>query len=102
MLIAGTRFLREVFMLQNAAPIKTAELTDEELLELFLSLPNKQREQRFADTRRTADLTGLSVRTIQLWIETGAIRAIVVGKKYRADLDSLREHLNRQMNNHRF
>jgi excisionase family DNA binding protein len=76
------------------------QLTDEDLLDLYLSLPGHQREQRFVCTRRAAEITGLSVRTIQFWIETGAIRAIVVGKNYRADLHSVREHLKRQMQAH--
>jgi excisionase family DNA binding protein len=86
-------------MNQNTAKAKTEDVTDEELLDLYLSLPRKQREQRFVDTRHAAEFTGLSVRTIQLWIEIGAIRAIVVGKNYRADLNSVRHHLKRQMNN---
>ena len=89
-------------MHQNTAHAKTAELTDEELLELYLSLHSKQREQRFSDTRQAAELTGLSVRTIQFWIETGAIRATVIGKKYRVDLDSVRKYLKHQMNSHPF
>jgi hypothetical protein len=38
------------------------------------------------------------MRTIQLWIECGTVRAIIVGRKYRIVLDSLRAHLERQMN----
>ena len=38
------------------------------------------------------------MRTIQLWIESGAVRAIVIGRKYRIVLESLRAHLESQMN----
>ena len=71
--------------------------TNEELLELYLSLPKRQREERFADTAQAAEITGLSVRTIQSWIESGVVRAINIGKKYRVDVDSLRGYLKAQM-----
>jgi excisionase family DNA binding protein len=63
------------------------------LLEMYLTLPQKQREQRFADTASAAKITGLTQRTIQLWIEFGAIRAIPIGRKYKIDLDSLKAYL---------
>jgi|GEM_PF-6191410 len=68
-----------------------------DLLELYLSLSGKQRELRFTDTARAAQVTGVSVRTIQFWIESGMIQAIVIGRKYQVDLDSLRAYLKRQM-----
>lgn len=64
-----------------------------DLLEIYLTLPHKQREQRFADTASAAKITGLTQRTIQLWIEFGAIRAIPIGRKYKIDLDSLKAYL---------
>jgi excisionase family DNA binding protein len=83
-------------MIHNLASTLTANMTDEELLELYLSLPKRERERRFISTAHTAELTGLSVRTIQLWIETGALRAVPVGRKYRVDVESLRKHLYTQ------
>lgn len=77
---------------------KATNLSDEELLELYLSLPKEQREERFTDTAHAAEIAGLSVRTIQFWIENGLLRAITVGRKYKVDLMSLREHLKAQMN----
>lgn len=41
--------------------------TDEELLELYLSLSERERLQRFVGTAQAAKITGLSVRTMQLW-----------------------------------
>ena len=70
--------------------------TDEELLRLYLKLPKKERSQFFADTARAAELTDLSQRTIQFWIESGAIRAIPIGKKYQIYLESLSDYLERQ------
>jgi len=74
-----------------------ASPTNEELLELYLSMPRRQREERFADTAQAAEITGLSVRTIQSWIESGVVRAIPVGKKYRVDITSLRGYLKARM-----
>jgi len=68
-------------------------LTDEELLDLYLDLPGKERDGMFADTARAAEIVGISQRTIQLWIEIGLIRAIQLGGKYKISLRSLREFL---------
>lgn len=87
-------------MSRNLAPTLTNNMTDEELLELYLSLPKPEREARFVSTAHTAELAGLSVRTIQLWIESGALRAVPVGKKYRVDVFSLREYLTLQASRH--
>ena len=76
-------------------------LTDEELLELYLSLPKKQRQERFTTTAHAAEITGLAIRTIQFWIESGEVQAVIIGRKYQIDLDSLRTHLKEQMNKHR-
>jgi excisionase family DNA binding protein len=78
--------------------ILPSNLTDEELLELYLSLPPKRRAESFIDTAHAAEITGVSVRSIQLWIEIGAVRAIAVGGKYRVVLDSLKAYLKAQMN----
>lgn len=69
------------------------EPSDDELLDLYLALPKKQRHQRFTDTAHAAEITGLTQRTIQLWIELGVIRAVHIGKKYQIDLASLKEYL---------
>lgn len=73
-----------------------AEPTDEELLRMYLKLPTKERRELFADTSRAAELTDLSQRTIQLWIEIGAIRAVPIGKKYQVYLESLSDYLERR------
>ena len=67
------------------------------MLDQYLSLPKKQREQRFMDTAHAAEITGLSIRTIQLWIERGVVHAVPVGKKYQVELGSLRDYLKRQV-----
>jgi len=87
-------------MSRNLAPPPINNMTDEQLLELYLSLPKPEREARFVSTANTAELAGLSVRTIQLWIESGALRAVPVGKKYRVDVASLREYLAFQASRH--
>jgi excisionase family DNA binding protein len=80
----------------TTAPVTTAGMTEEEMLAFYLSLPKKARDERFVSTAGTAELAGLSVRTIQFWIESGALRAVPVGRKYRVDVDSLREYLTSQ------
>jgi excisionase family DNA binding protein len=82
----------------TASPTGTANLTDEELLSLYLSLSPAPRKEAFISTAHAAEITGVSVRTIQLWIESGAVRAIVIGRKYRIVLESLRAHLKSKMN----
>ncbi len=70
---------------------------NEELLNLYLTLPKRKREEKFADTARAAEIAGLSQRTIQLWIEIGSIKAIRIGKKYMVSLDSLMRYLRNQI-----
>ncbi len=84
-------------MTYRASPAEVASLTDAELLSLYLSLPPISREKAFINTAQAAEITGLSMRTIQLWIESGAVRAIVIGRKYKVVLESLRAHLENQM-----
>jgi excisionase family DNA binding protein len=81
-----------------SSSVPPPNLTDEELLELYLSLPPKRRGENFIDTAHAAKITGVSVRSIQFWIESGAVRAIAVGGKYRVVLDSLKAYLKAQMN----
>lgn len=76
------------------APCRCYEPSKDELLHLFLSLPKPERLNQFADTARTAEIVGMSRRTIQLWIELGQIRAVRVGKKYQVLLDSVHGYLN--------
>ena len=85
-------------MPDTASPAEITHLTDAELLDLYLSLTSSLREKTFLSTAQAADITGVSMRTIQLWIESGAIRAIVIGRKYRIVLESLKEHLESQIN----
>ena len=68
-------------------------MTEEQLLEHYLELDDQRRTRLFADTARVADLLGVSRRTIQLWIELGAIRAVRIGRKYQVDLKSVKAHL---------
>lgn len=68
-------------------------ISDEQLLELYLSMSSKQRNEKFSNTAQAAELAGISQRTIQFWIEIGVIRAVPIGKKYQVDLSSLKEYL---------
>jgi len=74
------------------------DVTREDLLEQYLSLPEDQREQKFPTTERAAKLTGMSRRTIQFWVESDAIKAIFVGKNCRIEFDSLMTCLKSRVN----
>ena len=76
-----------------AAQAQSSPFTASELLDLYLAAPVKQREEQFLGTARAAEIAGVSQRTIQFWIDSGALPAIRIGKNYRVSLDSLREYL---------
>ncbi|HMB53825.1 MAG TPA: helix-turn-helix domain-containing protein [Thermoanaerobaculia bacterium] len=65
-----------------------------ELIDAYLELPPPVRERRFLDTARAAELVGVSRRTIQLWIDCGAIRALRVGRRHMVLLSTLRSYLH--------
>jgi len=65
----------------------------EVLLQQYLSLPINQREQEFPSTTRAAKRVGVSPRTIQLWIESGKIKAIPIGRKYKVHFGSLLSYI---------
>ena len=69
---------------------------DHELLEQYLALPAENRDQKFPNTAYAASMVGLSQRTIQFWVEIGAVRAVLIGRRYRVSIDSLREYLRRR------
>jgi excisionase family DNA binding protein len=71
---------------------------DDELLEWYLSLSEKQRDQEFLSTERAAEISGMSQRTIQHWVETGELSAIFLGRKCLVHHDSLRAYLKRRNN----
>ncbi len=70
--------------------------TDEDLLDLYVSLPKKLRDDYFISTAIAAGIAGVTQRTIQLWIEIGLIRAVLIGRKYRVFAPSLKDHLKNQ------
>lgn len=79
------------------APAAEGELTDGQLLNLYMAASVQERTKLFAHTGRAADLTGLSRRTIQLWVETGAVRAIAIGRRYEIYLPTLTGYLETRM-----
>jgi excisionase family DNA binding protein len=86
-------------MAMYPSPTKSTvvNLTDSDLLKLYLAAPDQERSKLFADTARAANLTGLSRRTIQFWVETGAIRAIAIGRRYEVYLPNLTCYLETRM-----
>jgi excisionase family DNA binding protein len=85
---------------RNIGQEEVAGFTDHELLDQYLALSNENRAQKFPDTEYAAKIVGLSRRTIQFWVETGAVRAVCIGRKYRVSIDSLREYLKRREDEH--
>jgi excisionase family DNA binding protein len=72
---------------------------EEHLLDLYLSLAADRRTARFADTGRAARITGMARRTVQMWAEIGAVRAVKIGGKYQIDLDALKSYLRDRATN---
>lgn len=68
-----------------------------DLLELYLAASAQERGKLFLDTERAAQLTGLSRRTIQFWIETGVVKAIAIGRRYEVYLPTLTSYLQTRM-----
>jgi hypothetical protein len=77
----------------KSRPRPATLLEGEALLELYLSLTTNQRGQRFGDTAHVAELTGVTRRTVQLWVQAGDVCAIPIAGKYQIDLESLRSYL---------
>lgn len=75
---------------------KSDGIKSHELLRTYLSLPKQQREEKFADTAHVAQMTGLTQRTIQFWIEIGVIEGVRVGGKYQVSLEFLQEYLEKR------
>lgn len=86
-----------IFPSSHRGSSNPSESSSEILLEYYLSLPTQRRDQEFAETSRAAEITGLSQRTIQLWIELGAIRAIFIGGKYKILLESMKTYLKTRL-----
>jgi excisionase family DNA binding protein len=64
-----------------------------DLVELFWSLPPAERAKQFIGTANAAQQLGISRRTVQTWIELGAVSAVKVGRTYRVFLPSLKTML---------
>ena len=48
----------------EASRLSVFDFTDDELLDLYLALPNKQRREKFVDTAEAAEFAGIS-RTLR-------------------------------------
>lgn len=72
------------------------ESTQQNLLQRYLALSSAERSREFVDTAQTANLLGLSRRTVQLWVELGIVNAVSIGKKHFVFLDSLRKALEKK------
>jgi len=68
------------------------------LLDLWMTLPESERQRQFLTTSDAAQLVGRSQRTIQMWVLEGKIQAVHVGSKYEIHVKSLKDYLRLQMN----
>jgi excisionase family DNA binding protein len=89
----STQTNRLTMVQRAAARARSPAFTVNASLDLYLATPSKQREEQFVTTARAAEINGLSQRTIEFWIDCGALSAIRIGKNYRVSCDSLREYL---------
>jgi len=64
-----------------------------ELLQIYLTSSRRERAERFIDSSTAAELTGLSRRTIQWWVEGGLVDAVLIGRRYQIDRRSLLAYL---------
>lgn len=78
-----------------------ANLTDEQLVDLYLDLPRKAREEYFVDTASAAEMAGVTQRTIQLWIESGLVRAVYIAGSYKVTVLSFKQYLKTRATNRR-
>jgi excisionase family DNA binding protein len=70
--------------------------SDEELLQCYLDLSTKERDARFAEVSRAAQLTGISPRTIQRWAKQHRIQAIFIAERYRIEINSLYNYIKQR------
>jgi excisionase family DNA binding protein len=82
---------------KNANCLQGFGITDEDLLNLWIQSTEKNRQELFTDTAGAAAMIGISQRAVRLWIDSGRIRAVPVGKKHRIWLRSLEEYLAKRI-----
>ena len=75
---------------QKAANEKSRSL---ELLDIYMSLRGKERDEKFITAEQAAEITGLTSRTIRKWINEGKIESLLFGDKHHIWMDSLRGHM---------
>lgn|SRR5262249_2509247 len=75
--------------------------SDDELLQSYLDLPAEERDARFADVSRAAQIVGLSPRTIQRWAKHRHIQAIFIAERYRIEIESLCNYIKQRARSQR-
>lgn len=73
---------------QSHLPLST-DSDQEKLVDLYCHVPDDQRQRRLVDTACAAAKYGVAQRTVQHWVSNGLIAAVLVGKKYKVDLQSV-------------
>jgi excisionase family DNA binding protein len=88
--IGRWRGVHSVYAEAKGQMMKNADIAENNLMEFWFSLSPRERSQEFLDTSKASELTAVSQRTIRLWIDSGRIRAIRIGKKYHIHVHSLK------------
>jgi hypothetical protein len=78
-----------------------ANFTEEQLLDFYLDLSRKARDEYFVDTASAAEMAGVTQRTIQLWIEGGLVCAVYIAGKFKVTVHSLKQYLKERAMKHR-
>jgi len=81
------------YLITNQLQEDDVDSTDEQLLEKYLAMPKETRDRHFVGTASAAEIANVSRRTIELWIQGGMVRAVLVGRKYQVSLPSLVAYL---------
>jgi len=66
------------------------------LLEEWFSLPDHERSRKFIGTADAAKIAHVTRQTIHLWLDSGELLALRVGKKLYVQADSLRARIRLQ------
>jgi len=77
----------------NLERLGQERLSQEALLDLWISSTKTERLRLFCDSKTASELVGISQRAVRFWIESGQISAIRIGKKYQIYAQSLKKSL---------
>ena len=77
-------------------PQSEPAISQEELLQLFLTSRGKKRAEEFIVVTEAAEMAGCSRDALLKWINEGKVRAVKVSGKFRIWQPTLRQHLRQE------